>query len=114
MIFNLIVAHTFKDNGIGKGNQLPWETKNYYILKKVTTQTTDDDIIHYVNSVIMGRKTWDSIPESNKPLKDRLNIIITNKNIKSQNKFVIYCKWEDLQKNIIKFNNELHKLIIKL
>ena len=59
MIFNLIVAHTFKDNGIGKGNQLPWKLKKELLyFKKVTTQTTDDDIIHYVNSVIMGRKTW--------------------------------------------------------
>ena len=34
----------------------------------------------------MGKKTWDSIPESNKPLKNRLNIIITNQEIESHNK----------------------------
>lgn len=30
-----------------------------------------------VNAVIMGRKTWDSIPPKFRPLKNRLNIIIT-------------------------------------
>ena len=30
-----------------------------------------------INAVIMGRKTWDSIPPRFRPLKDRLNIVIT-------------------------------------
>ena len=34
------------------------------------------------NIVIMGRNTWDSIPKHYKPLKDRINIIITNNNMR--------------------------------
>lgn len=29
------------------------------------------------NAVVMGRKTWDSIPEARRPLKDRINVILT-------------------------------------
>lgn len=30
-----------------------------------------------INAVLMGRKTWESIPERFRPLKDRLNVVVT-------------------------------------
>ena len=30
-----------------------------------------------MNVVIMGRKTWESIPEAKRPLPNRLNVILT-------------------------------------
>ncbi len=74
MFFSLIIACTF-DGGIGVSNTIPWNIKEEMALfKKITT-----DVNCYVkkNAVIMGRKTWDSLPA--RPLKNRINIIITSK-----------------------------------
>lgn len=59
---------------IGKGNDLLYRLKgDIQYFKNVTIGHT----------VVMGRKTWDSIPKKFRPLKDRENIVITrNKNIK--------------------------------
>ncbi len=32
-----------------------------------------------MSAVIMGRKTWDSIPASKRPLSQRINIVVTSK-----------------------------------
>jgi dihydrofolate reductase / thymidylate synthase len=74
MHFKVIVACDLK-NGIGKNNDIPWKlTKELKYFKKITTHTTTPLL---KNVVIMGRKTWDSIPQKFKPLQDRINIVIT-------------------------------------
>mgnify|MGYP001300435181 FL=1 len=57
---------------IGKDNTIPW----YYSadLKRFKRITTD-------NTIIMGRKTWESLPI--KPLPDRRNIVITRSSIEN-------------------------------
>ena len=71
--FSLIVA-VDKNFGMGKEGVLPWnlpgEIKHF---KKVTT----DRYNSYNNVVIMGRKTWESIPEKFRPLPGRFNIVVT-------------------------------------
>lgn len=55
-------------NGIGYNGHLPWSFKeDMAIFTKITTN----------NTVIMGRKTYESIPEAHRPLKNRLNIVLT-------------------------------------
>jgi dihydrofolate reductase len=73
MLYSIIIACTI-DGGIGLNNQIPWNIKEeMQLFRKITA-----DINCYIkkNAVIMGRKTWESIP--NKPLKNRINIIITS------------------------------------
>lgn len=53
---------------IGKDNQLPWHLP--------------EDMAHFKRNtlgcpVIMGRKTWDSLPPRFRPLPGRLNIVVT-------------------------------------
>lgn len=61
---SMIVA-TDQENGIGKNNQLLWHLPNdLKFFKKVTSG----------HSVIMGRKTFDSL---GKPLPNRRNIVIS-------------------------------------
>jgi len=72
--FSLVVAID-SENGIGKNNTIPWQLKgDMQYFRELTTKTEKQGTI---NAVIMGRKTWDSLPERFKPLPERLNIIIS-------------------------------------
>lgn len=86
--FGIVLALDSK-NGIGKNGCLPWNIK--------------EDLINFSNItrgniVIMGRKTWDSLPK--KPLPKRMNIILSSQpkpsNITDNN-----VKW------ISNFNDEI-------
>lgn len=74
MRFSLVVAAD-QNMGIGKNNALPWPhlkgDMSYFA--EVTTRAAEGKM----NAVIMGRKTWESIPESRRPLKGRLNLVLS-------------------------------------
>ncbi len=72
--FNIIVAFCISDRGIGFKGKLPWPTIKAD-LKRFANITTDTQDNKKTNCVIMGRKTWNSIPKV--PLKNRINIIIS-------------------------------------
>ncbi len=73
--FNIIVAFLKGTRGIGYKNTLPWnKIKEDILYFKNLTQTTT--LPQMVNSVIMGRNTFESI--GNKCLKNRLNIVLTS------------------------------------
>ena len=82
----LIVATTAK-NGIGKNGTLPWpmlkKEMAYFarITKRVPTTSsttlTDTTTQTPQNVVVMGRKTWESIPPKFRPLPQRTNIVIS-------------------------------------
>jgi dihydrofolate reductase/thymidylate synthase len=61
--------------GIGIGGKLPWHIPaDLKYFKKVTTQTRNP---LKQNAVIMGRKTWESIPVQLRPLPARINIVLS-------------------------------------
>ena len=72
--FNIIVAFDSK-RGIGKNGKLPWKMPgDLKHFKDITCKTVSGD---KQNAVIMGRKTWESLPEQFRPLPGRVNIVIT-------------------------------------
>lgn len=67
----IIAAFSSKNFGIGirEQNKLPWNIpEDLARFSKITHHGT----------VVMGRKTYESIPEERRPLKSRLNIVITH------------------------------------
>ncbi len=67
MTVSIIVAHA-QNRVIGQAGEIPWYIR--------------DDMIYFREStigkvVIMGRKTYESIPEKHRPFKDRLTYVIT-------------------------------------
>ena len=71
---DLIVAYD-KNNGIGKDNSIPWRLPaDLKRFAKITSTTLDPE---KQNAVIMGRKTWESIPDKFRPLPNRLNLVLT-------------------------------------
>ncbi|XP_046464116.1 dihydrofolate reductase-like [Daphnia pulex] len=75
MKLNLIVA-TASNMGIGFQGTIPWRLKKDMALFAKLTKNTNDT--NKQNAVVMGRKTWESIPEKNRPLSNRLNIVLSS------------------------------------
>lgn len=81
----LIVAAT-PSLGIGKNGTLPWpqlkKEMGYFarVTKRVVSGTaaiSPPATSTTRNAVIMGRKTWESIPPRFRPLKDRVNVVVS-------------------------------------
>jgi len=64
-----LVAAVSKNNCIGKNGELPWSIPED--MKRVRELTIG-------KNVVMGRRTWESIPEKFRPLPNRTNIVITS------------------------------------
>ncbi len=63
-----LIAAVAKNGVIGKDNRLPWHLPaDLRHFKALTTG----------HAVIMGRKTWESLPEKFRPLPGRQNIVVT-------------------------------------
>jgi len=81
--FDIVLACD-KNKGIGKDADLPWKlSKDMKFFRDLTTkgaykeETLDTVPGAMSNAVIMGRVTWESIPERFRPLKGRVNVVLT-------------------------------------
>lgn len=74
--FHVVVAAT-KDMGIGKDGVLPWRLPSGMAYFKQLTASVGDPTSEARNAVIMGRKTWDSLPPKFRPLPGRVNVVLT-------------------------------------
>jgi len=73
--FAIVVAVDEK-MGIGKSGGLPWRlSRDMQRFKDITAPSS---ISSMRNAVIMGRKTWESLPAKFRPLPGRLNVVITS------------------------------------
>ena len=69
----LIVAMD-EGRGIGANGDLPWKLPGEMkYFKRITTTAPEGG----QNAVIMGRKTWESIPERFRPLPKRRNVVLS-------------------------------------
>ncbi|KAF0723417.1 dihydrofolate reductase [Aphis craccivora] len=70
-----VIAAVSKNGGIGYKGDLPWRIKKEMeYFNRMTTQVNQSGL---QNAVIMGRCTWQSIPDKYRPLKGRKNVVIS-------------------------------------
>lgn len=79
----LIAAVTSSNWGIGMNGQLPWHPSrlkgDLEFFTRITSSGMPDEVEAHEKetAVIMGRKTWDSIPAKYRPLPERINIVVS-------------------------------------
>jgi|SRR5581483_3608208 len=85
-----IVAAIDEKRGLGKNNDLLFRIKEDMQRFKTLTE---------YHPVIMGRKTWDSIPSKYRPLPNRANIVVTrDQNAEINGALVVHSLEEALEK----------------
>ena len=74
--FDIVVAAD-EQRGIGKDNDLPWHLPGDLThFKRTTTRAVAEGMS---NAVVMGRKTWESVPPRYRPLKNRVNVVLSRR-----------------------------------
>ena len=114
-MFNIIVA-CCKNRGIGINNKIPWRIKEDLSYFKNLTKGNG------WNSVIMGRKTWESLPLERRPLDKRDNIVLSRTMKNGEGCFVIrdpkivpiFCRNRNYSENWVIGGSEIYDLFIKM
>ena len=68
-----LIAAVDDAGGIGRGGELPWRLKaDMEFFRRTTTGTGGG-----IHAVILGRRTWESLPARFRPLPERRNIVVS-------------------------------------
>jgi dihydrofolate reductase len=70
-MISLIVARA-KNSAIGRDGDMPWDLPEDLAMFQRETRG---------GAVIMGRRTWESLPEAYRPLKGRFNVVVTRSDL---------------------------------
>lgn len=109
----IIVAALTPELGIGINGKLPWRLKQEIkYFRDVTSKTTSSGNI---NAVVMGRRTWESIPAKFRPLSNRLNVVLTRQKQEgeSSDDDVIYSSsLEEAFKSLEQYPKNIEKVFI--
>ena len=87
--FDIVVAASKSSRyGIGLNNTLPWNSKKEMnLFKEITVNgfnKKNSTNVNTSNIVIMGRKTFESIPQKFRPLKNRVNMVISKSHFENK------------------------------
>ncbi|EFJ36491.1 hypothetical protein SELMODRAFT_404548 [Selaginella moellendorffii] len=84
--FQVVVAAT-RDLGIGKEGKLPWSVpSDMAFFKRITSEAAD---ARKKNAVVMGRRTWESIPAKFRPLPGRVNVVLSRAGLELGDKAIV-------------------------
>jgi len=76
-----LIACVDANMGIARKGKIPWNSPED--MKNFQRLTSN-------NVVIMGRKTWDSLPDRSRPLPNRINIVISKKSVMKMGNIGLY------------------------
>jgi len=94
----IIIVAVSENNVIGKDGDIPWHIPED--LKHFKEKTTG-------HAVIMGRKTFESLPEDYRPLPDRKNIVLTRSGLQEKPEKVVEVEsFEKAYKEAEKFSEK--------
>ena len=99
----IIISALTKNRVIGNEGKIPWYIKeDFELFKKFTTN----------NIVIMGRKTFLSLPEKFRPLPNRINVVISrNLDFEIEKNYKDFFVFNNLQNSIEFCKNNFDKKI---
>ena len=91
MPFTIIVGVQSRTNAIGFAGKIPWKCReDMKFFRETTTKTKNHEKI---NAVIMGRKTFESLPA---PLPNRLNVVLTRNPVIHHDNVIFSNNFEEI------------------